>query len=68
MSTSLVPTVLGPSIAFSVTAVDPLVLSLNLPLISRALAVPPQLIGFLGGTATPVVTSAALAVLTVGGL
>lgn len=58
--------VLGPSIAFSVTAVDPLMLSLNLSQVSRALDVPPQAVGFLGGAATLVVAAAVLAVGSLG--
>ncbi|GAB7035472.1 efflux MFS transporter LfrA [Streptomyces platensis subsp. malvinus] len=58
--------VLGLSLAFTVTVVDPLVLSLNLPQISRALHVPPQVIGVLGGAATLVVAAAVLAVGSLG--
>ncbi len=45
--------VLGPSVAFAITGVDPLLLTLNLPAVSRALDVPASLVGFLGGAATP---------------
>ncbi|MGW2374697.1 MFS transporter [Kitasatospora sp. NPDC001683] len=59
------PIVLGLAAAYAVTAVDPLVLNLNLPQVSRAFQVPPQLVGLLGGAATLVM---AAAVLAVGGL
>ncbi|WP_040778032.1 MFS transporter [Nocardia pneumoniae] len=56
-----VPIVLGLSLAFTITVLDPLVLSLNLPQVSRSLQVPPQLVGVLGGTATLVMAAAVLA-------
>ncbi len=59
------PVVLGLAIAFAITTVDPLVLSLNLPDITRSLHVPPDLVGLLSGASTLVV---AAAVLAVGGL
>ncbi|UXY32249.1 MFS transporter [Streptomyces sp. HUAS TT20] len=55
------PIILGLSLAFTVTVVDPLVLSLNLPQVSRALHVPAQALGLLGGAATLVMASAVLA-------
>ena len=55
------PTVLALSFAFTITVVDPLVLSLNLPQVSRALDVPPQFGGLLGGMATLVMAAAVLA-------
>ncbi|WP_280246615.1 MFS transporter [Nocardia abscessus] len=55
------PAILGLSIAFTVTVLDPLLLSLNLPQVSRDLGVPPQLAGLLGGTATLVMAAAVLA-------
>ncbi len=64
--TTVLPVVLGLSLAFTVTVVDPLVLSLNLPQISRALKVPPQAIGVLGGAATLVMAAAVLAVGSLG--
>ena len=60
-SASTLPLVLGLSLAFTITVVDPLVLSLNLPHISRALQVPPDLVGLLGGAATLVMAAAVLA-------
>lgn len=59
---AVVLTVLGPAVAFSVSGVDPLLLTLNLPEVSRALNVPAGLVGFLGGAATLVVAAAVLAV------
>jgi MFS transporter, DHA2 family, multidrug resistance protein len=53
--------VVGLGLAFTVTVVDPLVLGLNLPQVSRALHVPPHLVGLLGGTATLVMAAAVLA-------
>ncbi|OII67639.1 MFS transporter [Streptomyces sp. CC77] len=64
-SRSTLPIVLALSLAFTVTVVEPLVLGLNLPQVSRALEVPPQLVGFLGGAATLVM---AATVLAAGGL
>ncbi len=55
------PIILALSLAFTITVVDPLVLSLNMPQVSRALDVPPQLVGLLGGTATLVMAAAVLA-------
>ncbi|NBM18383.1 MFS transporter [Streptomyces sp. GC420] len=62
IDTKMVPVILGLSIAFTVTVVDPLMLSLNLPQMSRDLQVPSQLIGFLSGAATLVMAAAVLAV------
>lgn len=55
------PIVLALAIAFTITVVDPLVLNLNLPAVSRALHVPAQLVGVLGGAATLVMAAAVLA-------
>lgn len=63
---SLLPAVLGPSIAFSVTGVDPLMFTLNLQQISTALGVPHAFVGFLGGAATLIVAAAVLAVGSLG--
>ncbi|MFJ1568069.1 MFS transporter [Streptomyces erythrochromogenes] len=63
---ALLPIISGLSLAFTVTAVDPLILSLNMPQISRALDVPPDVVGFLGGAATLVVAAAVLAVGSLG--
>ncbi|MFJ9773623.1 MFS transporter [Kitasatospora sp. NPDC101157] len=60
------PIILGLSISFTITTVDPLVLSLNMSQISRALHVPPDVVGFLGGAATLVVAAAVLAVGSLG--
>jgi MFS family permease len=65
-SATTLPTILALSIAFTVTVVDPLVLSLNLPQVSRALDVPPQLVGLLGGAATLVMAAAVLAAGSLG--
>ncbi|MFR0356672.1 MFS transporter [Streptomyces sediminimaris] len=54
--------VLGLSLAFTVTVVDPLVLSLNLAQVDRALRVPPQAVGLLSGAATLVMAASVLAV------
>ncbi|MFD8325508.1 MFS transporter [Streptomyces lydicus] len=63
---TVLPVVLGLALAFTVTVVDPLMLSLNLPQISRALQVPPHVLGVLGGAATLVVAAAVLAVGSLG--
>ncbi|MFJ3335660.1 MFS transporter [Streptomyces sp. NPDC086766] len=63
---SNLPIVLGLSLAFTVTVLDPLLLSLNLAEVSRALHVPQDLVGLLGGAATLVVASAVLAAGGVG--
>ncbi|MFD1660908.1 MFS transporter [Streptomyces caeni] len=60
------PIVLGLSLAFTVTVVDPLVLSLNLPQVDRALHVPPQVVGLLGGAATLVMAASVLAAGSLG--
>ncbi|QNE79461.1 MFS transporter [Streptomyces finlayi] len=62
----MLPIISGLSLAFTITAVDPLVLSLNMPQVSRALQVPPDIVGFLGGAATLVVAAAVLAVGSLG--
>ncbi|MFD6225869.1 MFS transporter [Streptomyces sp. NPDC060232] len=63
---AMLPVISGLSLAFTITAVDPLVLSLNMPQITRALQVPPEAVGFLGGAATLVVAAAVLAVGSLG--
>lgn len=60
------PIVLALALAFAVTVVDPLVLSLNLPEVSRALHVPPQALGLLSGAATLVMAAAVLAAGSLG--
>lgn len=57
----VLPVILSLALAFTITVLDPLVLSLNLPQVSRDLRVPPQLAGLLGGTATLVMAAAVLA-------
>ncbi|MEU9389527.1 MFS transporter [Streptomyces sp. NPDC048324] len=63
---AILPIISGLALAFTITAVDPLVLSLNMPQVSRALQVPPDVVGFLGGAATLVVAAAVLAVGSLG--
>ncbi|GAA2929812.1 MFS transporter [Kitasatospora cinereorecta] len=63
---AILPVILGLSVAFTITAIDPLVLSLNMPQVSRALHVPPDVVGFVGGAATLVVAAAVLAVGSLG--
>ncbi|MGW4561158.1 MFS transporter [Streptomyces sp. NPDC004561] len=58
---SPVPIILALALAFTVTVVDPLVLNLNMPEVSRALRVPPQVVGLLGGAATLVMAASVLA-------
>ncbi|MFE0515054.1 MFS transporter [Streptomyces sp. NPDC058964] len=60
------PLILGLALAFTVTVIDPLVLSLNLPQVSRALHVPPQVVGLLGGAATLVMAASVLAAGSLG--
>ncbi|MGM9470115.1 MFS transporter [Streptomyces murinus] len=55
------PIILALSLAFTVTVVDPLVLNLNMPQVSRALHVPPQAVGLLGGAATLTMAASVLA-------
>ncbi|MFI6560949.1 MFS transporter [Streptomyces sp. NPDC050534] len=63
---AILPIISGLALAFTITAVDPLVLSLNMPQVSRALHVPADVVGFLGGAATLVVAAAVLAVGSLG--
>ncbi|MGK3942258.1 MFS transporter [Streptomyces caeruleatus] len=63
---AFLPIISGLALAFTITAVDPLVLSLNMPQVSRALHVPPDVVGFLGGASTLVVAAAVLAVGSLG--
>jgi MFS family permease len=55
-------TILGPSIAFMITSMDPLLLSLNLTEISKDLGIPADLVGFTGSAATLVVAAAVVGV------
>ncbi|MFF9058115.1 MFS transporter [Streptomyces sp. NPDC014882] len=63
---SMLPVISGLALAFSITGIDPLILSLNMPQISRALDVPPDVVGLLGGAATLVMAAAVLAVGNLG--
>lgn len=60
------PIILALALAFTVTVVDPLVLSLNLPQVSRALHAPPHVLGLLSGAATLVMAAAVLAAGSLG--
>ncbi|MET8722165.1 MFS transporter [Streptomyces misionensis] len=53
--------ILALALAFTVTVADPLVFGLNLPEVSRALHVPAQVVGLLGGAATLVMATSVLA-------
>ncbi|OIK25526.1 MFS transporter [Streptomyces malaysiense] len=64
--TRTLPIILALSLAFTVTVVDPLVLNLNMPQVSRALHVPPQAIGLLGGAATLTMAASVLAAGRIG--
>lgn len=66
MSFSIFMTILGPSIGFMITSMDPLLLSLNLTEITEELAIPPDLVGFTGSAATLVVAAAVLGVGNLG--
>lgn len=57
--------VLGPSLAYAIAMVDPLMLALNLSAVGRGLQMPTSEMGFLAGASTLVV---AASVLTVGNL
>lgn len=66
MTFSIFLTILGPSIAFMITSMDPLLLSLNLSKITFELGIPPDLVGFTGSAATLVVAAAVLGVGNLG--
>jgi MFS family permease len=66
MNFSIFMTLLGLSIAYAVTAVDPLLFTLNLTEITKGLGIPPDLVGFTGGAATLVVAAAVLGVGNLG--
>ncbi len=57
---SILPIIFALSLAFTITAVDPLVLSLNLPQVSRELDVPPAAVGVLGGMSKLVMAASVL--------
>lgn len=59
-------TVLGPSLAYAIAAVDPLMLTLNLSEVGRGLGVPPSQMGLLAGASTLVVAASVLAVGNLG--
>ncbi len=60
--------VLATSIPFVVEAVDPALLSLNLPAITQDLGIPSDLVGFTGSVATLVIAAAVLGVGNLGDL
>ena len=60
MTFSVFMTILGLSKAYAITAVDPLLFSLNLPDVALDLGIPSDLVGFTGGTATLVVAAPVL--------
>jgi MFS family permease len=66
MTFSIFLTILGPSIAFMITSMDPQLFSLNLTEITKELSIPPSLVGFTGGAATLVVAAAVLGVGNLG--
>ena len=66
MSLSIFLTILGPSIAFMITSMDPQLFSLNLTEITKGLGIPPNLVGFTGSAATLVVAAAVLGVGNLG--
>jgi MFS transporter, DHA2 family, multidrug resistance protein len=63
---SIFMVVLATSIPFVVEAVDPTLLSLNLPAITRDLDIPSDLVGFTGSIATLVMAAAVLGVGNLG--
>src|SRR5215208_6383192 len=63
---SMFMVVLATSIPFVVEAVDPTLLSLNLPAITRDLGIPSDLVGFTGSLATLVMAAAVLGVGNLG--
>jgi MFS family permease len=66
MSFSIFMTILGPSIAFMITMIEPLLFSLNLPEITKDLGIPADLVGFTGSASTLVVAAAVLGVGNLG--
>jgi hypothetical protein len=50
-------TILGPSLAYAIAAVDPLMLTLNLSEVGRGLEVPPSQMGLLAAASTLVVAA-----------
>ena len=66
MSFSIFMTILGPSMAYMITTIEPLPLSLNLPEITKELGIPSDLVGFTGSDATLVVAAVVLGVGNLG--
>jgi DHA2 family methylenomycin A resistance protein-like MFS transporter len=58
--------ILGPSLAYAIAAVDPLMLTLNLSGVGRGLEVPPSQMGLLAAASTLVVAASVLAVGNLG--
>src|SRR5918998_5305658 len=63
---SIFMTILGPSIAYLITTMDPLLFALNLPEVTQQLGIPPNLVGFTGSAAPLVVAAAVLGVGNLG--
>jgi DHA2 family multidrug resistance protein-like MFS transporter len=59
-------TILGPSIAYLITTMDPLLFALNLPEVTVELGIPPDLVGFTGSVAPLVLAAAVLGVGNLG--
>jgi MFS family permease len=66
MTFSIFLTILGPSIAYMITSMDPQLFSLNLPEITQGLGIPADLVGFTGSASTLVVAAAVLGVGNLG--
>jgi MFS family permease len=60
MSFSIFMTILGPSVAYAITSMDPQLFSLNLPEITQGLGIPADLVGFTGSASTLMVAAAVL--------
>src|SRR5215210_1121675 len=59
-------TILGPSVAFLITTMDPLLFALNLPEVTEDLGIPLNLVGFTGSAAPLVLAAAVLGVGNLG--
>jgi DHA2 family multidrug resistance protein-like MFS transporter len=66
MTFSIFMTILGPSVAYMITSMDPQLFSLNLPEITQGLGIPADLVGFTGSASTLVVAAAVLGVGNLG--
>ena len=66
MSFSIFMTILGPSVAYMITSMDPQLFSLNLTEITQGLGIPADLVGFTGSASTLVVAAAVLGVGNLG--